>query len=60
MDQTRKLLLLLDCDPKVKQMPLIGVWISGITMIHHPYVLQAVLRFMFCSFITKRCLNIIL
>jgi len=57
MDQTRKLLLLLDCDPKVKQMPLIGVWISGITMIHHPYVLQAVLRFMFCSFITKRQLN---
>ncbi|XP_075261767.1 uncharacterized protein LOC142353419 [Convolutriloba macropyga] len=31
MDQTRKLLLLLESDPKVNTLPLVGVWISGVT-----------------------------
>ena len=30
MDQTRKLLLLLESDPKVASLPVVGVWISGV------------------------------
>ena len=30
MDQTRKLLLLLESDPKISTLPLVGVWVSGV------------------------------
>ena len=30
MDQTRKLLLLLESDPKVASLPLVGAWVSGV------------------------------
>ncbi|OBS76745.1 hypothetical protein A6R68_16795, partial [Neotoma lepida] len=36
MDETRKLLLLLESDPKVSSLPLVGIWLSGIIHIYSP------------------------
>ncbi|XP_063283849.1 SCL-interrupting locus protein [Pelobates fuscus] len=57
MDQTRKLLLLLESDPKVYTLPLVGIWLSGITHIHSPQVWSSCLRYMFSSSIKERVLS---
>ncbi|XP_077981613.1 SCL-interrupting locus protein homolog [Glandiceps talaboti] len=54
MDQTRKLLLLLESDPKVYNLPLVGIWLSGVTSIQNPYVWASCLRYMFNSSIQER------
>ncbi|XP_070564352.1 SCL-interrupting locus protein homolog isoform X2 [Ptychodera flava] len=54
MDQTRKLLLLLESDPKVYNLPLVGVWLSGVTSTDNPYVWASCLRYMFNSSIQER------
>ncbi|XP_062437266.1 SCL-interrupting locus protein [Rhea pennata] len=54
MDQTRKLLLLLESDPKAYALPLVGVWLSGITHIYSPQVWAFCLRYLFSSSIQER------
>ncbi|XP_066181003.1 SCL-interrupting locus protein isoform X3 [Sylvia atricapilla] len=54
MDQTRKLLLLLESDPKAYALPLIGVWLSGVTHIYSPQVWACCLRYLFSSSIQER------
>ncbi|XP_075038136.1 SCL-interrupting locus protein [Mixophyes fleayi] len=57
MDQTRKLLLVLESDPKAYTLPLVGIWLSGITHIHSPQVWASCLRYMFRSSIKERVLS---
>uniref|UniRef100_A0A8C5R145 STIL centriolar assembly protein n=1 Tax=Leptobrachium leishanense TaxID=445787 RepID=A0A8C5R145_9ANUR len=57
MDQTRKLLLLLESDPKVYTLPLVGIWLSGVTHIHSSQVWACCLRYMFSSSIKERVLS---
>lgn len=54
MDETRKLLLLLESDPKVYSLPLVGIWLSGIIHIYSPRVWACCLRYMFSSSIQER------
>lgn len=54
MDETRKLLLLLESDPKVYSLPLVGIWLSGIIHIYSPQVWACCLRYMFSSPIQER------
>ncbi|XP_073499624.1 SCL-interrupting locus protein [Phyllobates terribilis] len=57
MDQTRKLLLVLESDPKAYTLPLVGIWLSGITHIHSPQVWASALRYMYSSLIKERVLS---
>ncbi|XP_077005864.1 LOW QUALITY PROTEIN: SCL-interrupting locus protein [Tamandua tetradactyla] len=54
MDETRKLLLLLESDPKVYSLPLVGIWLSGIIHIYSPKVWACCLRYIFSSSIQER------
>ncbi|XP_051027825.1 SCL-interrupting locus protein isoform X2 [Acomys russatus] len=54
MDETRKLLLLLESDPKVYSLPLVGIWLSGVIHIYSPQVWACCLRYMFSSSIQER------
>ncbi|XP_062868725.1 SCL-interrupting locus protein homolog [Trichomycterus rosablanca] len=54
MDQTRKLLLVLESDPKVYTLPLVGVWLSGVTHIHSPVVWAWCLRYLHSSSLHDR------
>ncbi|XP_031551352.1 SCL-interrupting locus protein homolog isoform X2 [Actinia tenebrosa] len=56
MDHTRKLLLLLESDPKAYSLPLIGVWVSGPFTIHHPYIWACCVRFLHSTVIQERVL----
>ncbi|KAK7495946.1 hypothetical protein BaRGS_00012936 [Batillaria attramentaria] len=46
MDHTRKLLLVLDSDPKVSSLPIVGIWVSGVPLVQHPFVWTACLRYL--------------
>ncbi|XP_074077598.1 SCL-interrupting locus protein [Macrotis lagotis] len=54
MDETRKLLLLLESDPKVSSLPLVGIWLSGITHIYSPRVWAYCLRYVFSAAVQER------
>ncbi|KAH0618639.1 hypothetical protein JD844_018028 [Phrynosoma platyrhinos] len=54
MDQTRKLLLILESDPKAYTLPLVGIWLSGISHIYSPQVWAFCLRYLFNSSIQER------
>lgn len=45
MDQTRRLTLLAESDPKAFEAPLVGVWVSGVASLEEPYVWAAAVRF---------------
>uniref|UniRef100_A0A2K5IUG0 STIL centriolar assembly protein n=1 Tax=Colobus angolensis palliatus TaxID=336983 RepID=A0A2K5IUG0_COLAP len=54
MDETRKLLLLLESDPKVYSLPLVGIWLSGIIHLYSPQVWACCLRYIFNSSVRER------
>ncbi|XP_063483493.1 SCL-interrupting locus protein isoform X9 [Symphalangus syndactylus] len=54
MDETRKLLLLLESDPKVYSLPLVGIWLSGIIHIYSPQIWACCLRYIFNSSVRER------
>uniref|UniRef100_S4RI50 STIL N-terminal domain-containing protein n=1 Tax=Petromyzon marinus TaxID=7757 RepID=S4RI50_PETMA len=56
MDQTRKLLLILESDPKAQSLPLVGIWVSGVMHVANPHVWACCLRFFFGTFIRQRLL----
>ncbi|KAI4872952.1 hypothetical protein NFI96_023634, partial [Prochilodus magdalenae] len=57
MDQTRKLLLILESDPKVYTLPLVGIWLSGVTHVHNPAVWVWCLRFLYSSSLQDRVMS---
>ncbi|XP_064617151.1 SCL-interrupting locus protein homolog isoform X2 [Liolophura sinensis] len=54
MDHTRKLLLVLESDPKAYGLPLVGIWIIGVPFIYSPYVWACCQRFIFNQAIQDR------
>lgn len=54
MDHTRKLLLVLESDPKVINLPLVGIWVSGVSYVYSPYVWACCLRYLHNSSIQDR------
>ncbi|XP_052257477.1 SCL-interrupting locus protein homolog isoform X2 [Dreissena polymorpha] len=54
MDHTRKLLLVLESDPKVSNLPLVGIWVSGVSYVYSPYIWACCLRYLHNSHITDR------
>ncbi|KAI6646107.1 SCL-interrupting locus protein-like [Oopsacas minuta] len=47
MDESRRLLLLLDSDPKAPNFPIVGVWVGGPSSVHHPAVWAACMQYVF-------------
>ena len=45
MDQTRRLILLSESDPKAFDSPLVGVWVAGVSAAVTPYAWAACARF---------------
>ena len=45
MDQTRRLVLLGESDPKAFETPLVGVWVSGVASLAEPYAWAAAVRY---------------
>lgn len=54
MDHTRKLLLVLESDPKACSLPLIGIWVSGAEFVQHPFVWASCLRYIYNTHLQDR------
>jgi hypothetical protein len=54
MDQTRRLLVLAEEDPKAAQLPLVGIWVCGVESIHDPVVWTALMRYRNCEGLGER------
>uniref|UniRef100_A0A8D0H2X8 STIL centriolar assembly protein n=1 Tax=Sphenodon punctatus TaxID=8508 RepID=A0A8D0H2X8_SPHPU len=57
MDQTRKLLLVLESDPKAYTLPLVGIWFSGVTHVYSPEIWACSLRYLFSSSVQERAFS---
>ncbi|XP_052447300.1 SCL-interrupting locus protein homolog [Carassius gibelio] len=57
MDQTRKLLLILESDPKAYTLPLVGIWLSGVTHIQNPLVWAWCLRYLHSSSLQDKAMS---
>ena len=49
MDQARRLLLIPELDPKARQVPLVGLWVSGVDSIADAFVWAAIVRYLQCA-----------
>jgi hypothetical protein len=54
MDQTRRLLVLTEEDPKVAQLPLVGIWVTGVESFNSPFVWACLLRYRHCQGLCER------
>ncbi|XP_005099234.1 SCL-interrupting locus protein [Aplysia californica] len=54
MDHTRKLLLVLESDPKTATLPIVGIWVSGTEYVQHPFVWAACLRYIHSTHLEDR------
>ncbi|CAE1316904.1 STIL [Acanthosepion pharaonis] len=54
MDHARKLVLMVDSDPKIFTLPLIGIWVSGVESVCHPFVWASCLRYLCNSNLQQR------
>ncbi|XP_067944555.1 SCL-interrupting locus protein homolog [Watersipora subatra] len=54
MDQYRKVIFLLESDPKVLTLPIIGIWVSGVELINHPYIWACCIRYMHTTQVRDR------
>ena len=54
MDQTRRLLVLAEDDPKAAQLPLVGIWVSGIESLHSSFVWACLMRYRHCHGLGER------
>jgi hypothetical protein len=54
MDQTRRLLLIPQLDPKARQVPLVGVWVSGVDSLADSFVWAALARYLHCTEIGEK------
>ena len=45
LEQSRRLVLLEERDPKASEVPLVGIWVTGVASISSPYVWAAATRF---------------
>jgi hypothetical protein len=54
MDQTRRLLVLTEEDPKVAQLPLVGIWVSGVESLNSPFIWACLLRYRHCQGLGER------
>ncbi|XP_061540180.1 SCL-interrupting locus protein homolog isoform X2 [Phycodurus eques] len=57
MNQSRHLLLLMESDPTASKLPLVGVWLSGVTRVRNPHVCAWCLRFLFGCALQDRVLS---
>uniref|UniRef100_UPI000D1D1409 Putative uncharacterized protein n=1 Tax=Trichoplax adhaerens TaxID=10228 RepID=UPI000D1D1409 len=54
INNSHNLLLVLDSDPKLSSIPLVGIWVDGVISIHHPYVWSACMRYLYSQRLTNK------
>ena len=54
MDESRRLLLLLDSDPKAPNFPIVGVWVGGPSSVRHPSVWAACMQYVSTELLPDR------
>lgn len=52
--KNENLILIMDSEPKVDKLSLVGIWVSGVSSVNHPLVWSACLRFEFSNLIRNK------